>query len=167
MAASPSEIAEILGASVEDVDYHVKVLKEAGIVELLTTEPGKRAPRHLYRAVEQFVSDQEQTAARSADNQLDFARWVSEYSFAEVSLAIQEESFCSRSDHCVVRIPDTVDEEGWRELAEIHSDLAQKVLAVRERVADRVAAGGSATIRSRSVSLLFEMPQAPKKAIRD
>jgi DNA-binding transcriptional ArsR family regulator len=47
--ASPVRMAEALDASLGDISYHVKVLRDLGAVELATTRPRRGAVEHFYR----------------------------------------------------------------------------------------------------------------------
>jgi DNA-binding transcriptional ArsR family regulator len=49
--ASPSEIAEELGAPLGNVSYHVRFLARVGLIELASTAPRRGAVEHYYRAV--------------------------------------------------------------------------------------------------------------------
>ncbi len=49
--ASPSEIAEELGAPLGNVSYHVRFLARVGLIELARTEPRRGAVEHYYRVV--------------------------------------------------------------------------------------------------------------------
>ena len=48
--ASPSELAAEQGEAVGDVAYHVRVLHELGMVELVTTRQVRGATQHFYRS---------------------------------------------------------------------------------------------------------------------
>jgi DNA-binding transcriptional ArsR family regulator len=48
--ASPSQLADTLLESVSLVSYHVRVLAEAGLVELAGTTPSRGALQHFYRS---------------------------------------------------------------------------------------------------------------------
>lgn len=50
--ASPGELAAELGASLGVVSYHVRMLRDYGMVELVRMEPRRGALQHYYRAVE-------------------------------------------------------------------------------------------------------------------
>jgi DNA-binding transcriptional ArsR family regulator len=47
-AASPSQLADVVGESVGVVSYHVRVLAEAGLAELVGTVPKRGALQHFY-----------------------------------------------------------------------------------------------------------------------
>jgi DNA-binding transcriptional ArsR family regulator len=47
---SPSDVAAALGARLNLVSYHTKVLLAAGLIELVRTEPRRGATQHFYRS---------------------------------------------------------------------------------------------------------------------
>jgi DNA-binding transcriptional ArsR family regulator len=49
--ASPNEIAGELGAALSLVSYHVRKLRELGLIELANTTPRRGAVEHYYRAI--------------------------------------------------------------------------------------------------------------------
>jgi DNA-binding transcriptional ArsR family regulator len=48
--ASPSELSTMLGEGLSQVSYHVKVLKDYGLITLIKTEPRRGAVEHYYSA---------------------------------------------------------------------------------------------------------------------
>jgi len=48
--ASPKELADQLGEGLSQVSYHVGVLRECKLIELVGTEPRRGAVEHFYRA---------------------------------------------------------------------------------------------------------------------
>jgi DNA-binding transcriptional ArsR family regulator len=49
-AISPDQLANELGERLNDVSYHVRVLKDAGALKLVDTQPVRGVVRHCYRA---------------------------------------------------------------------------------------------------------------------
>lgn len=47
--ASPSEIAEQIGAELGVVSYHVRFLADAGLIRIHHTEPVRGAMKHVYK----------------------------------------------------------------------------------------------------------------------
>src|SRR4051794_25939472 len=47
--ASPNQLADALGERLGNVSYHVRILCELGLVELVRTEPHRGALEHFYR----------------------------------------------------------------------------------------------------------------------
>lgn len=58
-AASPSELAAEQKAAVGDVAYHVRVLRELGMIKLVSTRQVRGATQHFYRSVAQSYLDDE------------------------------------------------------------------------------------------------------------
>jgi DNA-binding transcriptional ArsR family regulator len=56
-AASPSEIARQLDVELSGASYHVRVLEELGLIELVEEEPVRGSVAHFYRAVDQNSVD--------------------------------------------------------------------------------------------------------------
>ncbi|HEU4656547.1 MAG TPA: winged helix-turn-helix domain-containing protein [Capillimicrobium sp.] len=48
--ASPSQLADMAGVSVGVVSYHIRILAEAGLAELVGTVPKRGAVQHFYAA---------------------------------------------------------------------------------------------------------------------
>ena len=58
-AASPSELAAEQDAAVPDVAYHVRVLRELGMIKLVSTRQVRGATQHFYRSVDQPYLDED------------------------------------------------------------------------------------------------------------
>ena len=54
--ASPSELSEVIKASLSKIAYHVKVLKDFDLIELVRTAPRRGAVEHFYRAKQRAYS---------------------------------------------------------------------------------------------------------------
>ena len=55
---SPRELADLLHEPVNDVAYHVRVLRDLGVIELAGTRPVRGATQHFYRADPPLASEQ-------------------------------------------------------------------------------------------------------------
>jgi hypothetical protein len=157
--ASPNELKDMLGASINDVAYHVKVLRDMNVIELVDTKQRRGATEHFYRAIERAFSTDEDTASRSIENRTELARHVCQLALADQAIALEEGTFCERPDHYVTRIPLRVDEEGWRELNAAYADLVARIFDAQDNSAQRMASGESeAGIKATAVAMFFEMP---------
>ena len=63
-----------------------------------------------------------------------------------------------RADRCVVRTPVLVDEEGWKELSEIHCQTFEEVARVRAESEERLKETSAVPISTVSVLLFIELP---------
>ena len=60
--SSPRELAERAGERLPNVSYHMRVLRDAGCIELVRTEPRRGAIEHFYRASARPILDDDQWA---------------------------------------------------------------------------------------------------------
>ena len=60
--ASPNELAKELDEGLSQVSYHVKVLKDYGVIRLVKTEPRRGAVEHYYRATSRALPDRSRLA---------------------------------------------------------------------------------------------------------
>jgi hypothetical protein len=52
-----------------------------------------------------------------------------------------------------------VDDEGFQELSELHTEMLERTLEIQARSAERLASAGKNGISTISSSLLFELPE--------
>jgi hypothetical protein len=71
-----------------------------------------------------------------------------------------------RPDHYMTRTPMTVDEQGWRELTDLHSRMMHEGFEIQAR-SQRLQESGEPGIPARSVQLAFEMPPAAPSTEED
>ncbi len=154
--ASPRELADELGAPLGTVSYHVRTLAQLKLIKLVKKTPRRGAIEHHYEAVGAAqVSDRvwaetptivKNAMVRSALG--DIARSVNE--------AAALGGF-NRADAHLLRTHLTLDEEGWRELADALMQLdarARTIAAESEERLRRTDHEGER--RSTLVTMLFE-----------
>jgi DNA-binding transcriptional ArsR family regulator len=127
--ASPNEMARKFGEDLSNVSYHVKILKEFGVIEEVDSRPVRGALEHFYRATERFISDDDDTASRSIESRTDIARLTLQLLLADAAVALEEGVFVERPDHCVWRNPGVVDEDGWQEVHDACLEFTEKIEA--------------------------------------
>jgi DNA-binding transcriptional ArsR family regulator len=54
--ASPKEISDQLDKSLTNVSYHIRVLEEFGLIEIVEEESVRGSVAHFYKTVEQHVN---------------------------------------------------------------------------------------------------------------
>lgn len=95
-AASPSQLARVVGASVGVVSYHVRVLAESGLAELVGTVPKRGALQHFYALRDsdtvgitlELEPEAAEALRRDLRDRIDEARKLSEESPGEVRVTI-------------------------------------------------------------------------------
>lgn len=156
--ASPSEIAEEIGAPLGNVSYHVRFLARVGLIELTSTKPRRGAVEHYYRAVAR-VSVTDQAWAQVPDvvksgmisSTLDQTGRV-------IGAAASSGGF-DRSNAVVARREMVLDEEGFAELASELTGLLERVKEIERDSAKRLEAlpdHSEAEVDTGLVAMLFE-----------
>lgn len=162
--ASPVEIAQEIGKDVGHVGYHVRKLLQLDLIELVDERPVRGAVEHFYRAVERAMVTEEEFAALSIPEREGFNRYGMQLLVADVARSMDQEVFAARTNHIIVRTPMVVDEEGFQEMSELHTEMMDRTLEVQARSAERMAGSGKDGISTISASLFFEVPEKRSSA---
>jgi DNA-binding transcriptional ArsR family regulator len=165
--ASPKELAAELGAPVGNVSYHVRELEEVGLIELVDEKKRRGAVEHFYRAIARPMLSAEEWEQLSLDDRQGFSAWIIQLLLADATQALAAETFDARSDRHLSRTPMLVDEEGWRELVEIHATALKATLEVQAASAERMSKADDDDEGIPTIAALtfFEMP--PKRRSPD
>jgi hypothetical protein len=159
--ASPSEIAEEIGAPLGNVSYHVRFLARVGLIELTSTKPRRGAVEHYYRAVGRVsVTDQawaqvpEVVKNGMISATLDQAGRV-------IGAAASSGGF-DRSDAVVARREMQLDDQGFTDLSAELTGLLERLKEIERESADRLEATDedAAAIDAGLVMMMFEAGQA-------
>jgi DNA-binding transcriptional ArsR family regulator len=165
--ASPAEVAEEIGVSLESGSYHVKMLLEAGWIELVDQRRKRGVTERRYRGAHARFAplyDYEDWAALSPLQRVSVARDVAGLIIADVTAAAAAETLDSRLDRHLHRAPLVLDERGFTELERRLTELAQDTERIAAESARRVASGATpadGAVSARLALLLFEA--APRK----
>lgn len=162
---SPNELSEILGEDLQDVSYHTRVLAKYDCIELAYTKQRRGATEHFYRVTERSVLSDEQTATRSKESRLMVANYAMQLIMADAAFSLEDGVFCDRANHCIVRQPVVLDEEGWEEVSAAYNELVEKVSQAEAKSAERRGPESDPKdeIRATAVSLFFERPPAIRR----
>lgn len=113
--ASPSELAAEQNEPVGYVAYHVRVLHELGMIELVRTRQVRGATEHFYRSTAQTYMDDDFWEKLSFDSRAG----ISMASIGVLNNAVRESleagTFDSRTDRHLSNVTLDLDEQGWRE----------------------------------------------------
>jgi DNA-binding transcriptional ArsR family regulator len=157
--ASPRELSELLNHDLSNVSYHVRVLVELGLAELVAEESVRGAVAHFYRAVERpLVSATEWEEMPLAVREAMSANGL-EVLFKNVSTAIEEGTFDDRPDRHLTRTPLLLDSEGFARLSGLMDELLEAVLTEQAAAAERMNESGERPIHSVAATALFTMPE--------
>ncbi|MGH2856067.1 MAG: ArsR/SmtB family transcription factor [Solirubrobacteraceae bacterium] len=155
--ASPSEIAEELGAPLGNVSYHVRFLAGVGLIELTSTRPRRGAVEHYYRAVARVqVNDRTWAQVPEVVKNGLVSATLDQVGRA-LTAAASADGF-RRAESLVSWRRLALDEQGFAQLGAELRALQERARAIERESAERlVAAGeGAATVDAGVATLLFE-----------
>jgi DNA-binding transcriptional ArsR family regulator len=151
--ASPSELAEEIGAPLGNVSYHVRQLHGLGLIRLVRKTPRRGAIEHHYEAVAQApISDE--AWAGTPDLVKGSVVGASLGQLGEAVNAAAAGGGFKRAESQLVREEVVLDEKGFRDLAKELARTGERVAKIRDDAARRVA-GGEGT-PANVVLMLFE-----------
>lgn len=159
--ASSVEIARELREETTAVSYHVRALREHGLVEEVGSRQVRGATEHFYRAtVRPFVSPEEEEKM-TPEERIVFAKVIFSVLGANAAIALEAGTLVERTDHFATRLPLRVDETGWSDLHEAYSELFERVYEIQAESAERLAdSPDDAGIPTISFLSFFEMPES-------
>ena len=153
--ASPSELADELGAPLGNVSYHVRQLAGLGLIKLVKRTPRRGAIEHHYKAVGRpQISDDAWAGTSATVKDAVVGSALSDLGTA-ISSAAASGGF-SRPDAHLTRTQVTLDEKGWKDLdSELNATLA-RVQKIADDSAKRLAKAGDDGAESATVvTMLF------------
>jgi DNA-binding transcriptional ArsR family regulator len=139
--ASPSELADELGAPLGNVSYHVRQLAGLGLIKLVKRTPRRGAIEHHYKAVGRpQITDDAWAGTPATVKDAVVGAALGDLGTA-VTAAAAAGGF-SRADSHLTRTQLTVDEKGWKDLdKELNATLA-RVQRISDDSAKRLAKAG-------------------------
>jgi DNA-binding transcriptional ArsR family regulator len=136
--ASPNELSEILGEGLGTVAYHVRTLKNLGLVKLVGTRPRRGAIEHFYEAVEHpRISDEAWGAAGPVVKQRLLSAMLQQA--GEYSASSAAAGGFDRNDAVITRHALRLDERGWQELAKASKRWLEEMDKIEKDSRARVA----------------------------
>jgi DNA-binding transcriptional ArsR family regulator len=157
--ASPVEIAQEVGKDVGHVGYHVRKLLQLDLIELVDERPVRGAVEHFYRAIERPVVTEEEFAEQSIEEREVFTRYTLQRHVTDIARAMDEHTVDARVNRVVTRMPILVDEEGFQELSELHTEVLERTMEIQARSAERMTGSDEDGIPTVSSSMFFEVPK--------
>jgi DNA-binding transcriptional ArsR family regulator len=162
--ASSTEIADQLGLrDVSQVAYHVKVLREFGLIELTSTKKRRGATENFYRSVQRPLVSEAEWKEFSPQERHNFTVLAVQLVSMDIARSLAAGTFDQRIDRHLTRTPFQVDPQGWRELVQIHLDAFYRSLEVQARSDQRRGGSGEPAVAVYSVQMLFEGGGAYRK----
>lgn len=154
--ASPNELAMAISETVGHVSYHVDKMKGLGVIELVRTKPVRGAIEHFYRAVERPVALEKGLEEMTPAERDWLTNYILQLAVTDAALSIDDGTFNRRLNNAIVRVPLTVDEEGFAELHKLHEGTYAGELEIEAASAARMAANGTEPIPVVAVNWFHE-----------
>lgn len=156
--ASPSELADELGASLGVVSYHVRRLEALGFLKLVKHEPRRGAVEHYYS-----------TTGRPRITNAAWGKLPAIVKDASIKAAVDQigayvaagaaEGGFNAADAHITRNPVTVDSKGWHALARELDNLVDRIGKIEAASKQRLARAEHADEQEATVVLmLFHTP---------
>ena len=168
---SPRELAERSGERLANVSYHVRVLRDAGCVELVRTEPRRGAIEHFYRASARPILDDAQWSQLPISvRRALFGQTLREL-WDDVMASANTGGFDDPQAH-VSRTWFQLDEIAWNDLVDVMAGVLDKAFELHAESAARLGRGADHENARRVAMglLLFERAETaapvPKPAKR-
>lgn len=139
--ASPAELAIEFRKPLSDVSYHVATLLKAEAIELVGERPVRGSIQHFYRASSLPAEGGDDGAALAGKERIEFIRQAFQLAVADATKAISEGTLEARDGACFSRQTMVLDEVGWKELARLCEETAERIRAIGEDSAQRGGAG--------------------------
>ena len=154
--ASPTELARKFRESLGVVSYHANALLDVGCIEQVRTQPKRGTIEHFFTAKPRsFIGHQDwRKAPRSVRGGV--TNEALRTFVAKVGAALDADTIDSREDTTLNWMPMAVDEQGWRETAEILDRALRELMEVAAQSRRRL--GGDEGIPVVTGLAAFEAP---------
>ena len=141
--ASPVELARELDESVQLVSYHVRILRDLGFVELVSTTPRRGAIEHHYRAVRRPYFSDEDFASLPANARAAISGTTLEGLMQHAAAAHRAGAFEQKGNVHISSTDLLLDDEALGELAGMMTEVLDRALALQTESRARLQNGAS------------------------
>ncbi|HXR60991.1 MAG TPA: winged helix-turn-helix domain-containing protein [Solirubrobacterales bacterium] len=157
--ASPRELAEALDEDLSNVSYHVRVLSELGLIELVAEEPVRGAVAHFYKAVERPLLSKSEWEEISPEVRKAISIYGWDVLIKDATTAIEKGTFDKRPDRALTRTSLLLDSEGFARLSKVIEEFLETMFEEQAASAARMNESGEEPIHTVAATALFEMPK--------
>ncbi len=155
--ASPKEISEQIEAPLSNVSYHVRVLEELGLIEIMEEESVRGSVAHFYKAVERPLIDNPDWEKLDSKVRSAFSGYVIETLMSDAARSLAAGVFDGREDRHLSRTPLLLDAEGWRRVSEIQARALDDILKEQAAAASRLQSSPEEAIHAVAGMACFEV----------
>ena len=151
--ASPKEIAKELGETLNRVSRHVKVLKEAGCIELVYERPVGGAVEHFYQASSRALLEDTAWSDVPDSVKVGLRATLLQNIVRGATDSVASETFDSYEGSHMSWTPMVLDDQGRGELIQVLETALREAIAIQESTQERLASDGAMGV-SYAVSIL-------------
>ena len=148
-------IAEEMGQPREVVLGELRRMEEAGLVDQSEKTPGGLRYGSVLGVLPTWQWDPMSLTERHR-----ISARVGALIEGDVRRAVEAGTFDARVDRQLTRVALHLDEQGWREMGEVHEQALKREVEIRDQSMQRLAEAGERGSEARSIRALFEMPDA-------
>jgi DNA-binding transcriptional ArsR family regulator len=160
--ASPNELSKQLEEGLSQVSYHVKVLKDYEMIEMVKTEPRRGAIEHYYRAVsEVFLPSWQMKLMPKSGQRTAYSNVLIELE-QDMCTSLETGTFDKRPDWVVARDPGILDNQGREEAEEAAADFLRRYKEIKGEAASRLGKGEGEPVPTTAALLIFGSARSKK-----
>lgn len=160
-SASPKQLSEWLDTPLSNVSYHVRVLDELGLIEVVEEEPVRGSVAHFYRAVDSVLLDNPKWKNLDPRVRSAISGHMLESLIDDAASSLAAGVFDKRDDRHVSRIPLRLDEKGWQRVCQIQAKAADNILKEQAAAVERLNNSGDDAIHAMVGMVCFEVLRSP------
>jgi predicted transcriptional regulator len=157
-AASPKEIAQILGEKTPTISHHVKKLERLGLIELIEEREVRGAVQHIYRAIMRPIVSEKEWQQLGIEERQRYSIWIMQLILVDAARSFAANLFDARSNNHLSRTALLVDEKGLAEVAAIQARALHEVIEVEAASTARRIESGESPIHLIAAMMCFELP---------
>src|SRR4051812_953256 len=136
--ASPKEISDETEIPLSNVSYHVRVLDELGLIEIMEEESVRGSVAHFYKAIERPLIDNPDWEKLDPKVRTAFSGYVIETLMSDAARSLEAGLFDRRHDRHLSRTPLLLDEKGWRKVVAVQGRALNEILKEQAAAAARM-----------------------------
>jgi DNA-binding transcriptional ArsR family regulator len=152
--ASPKELSYECECSVSTMSYHVRMLAEAGFVELVREEARRGATEHFYKGTHRAIFWDDEWVLVPEPIRAAIVGMELKVTGEILGRSLGSGTFEKRSDRHHSLHEAMVDEQGWQDGMSALKDCMNRIIEIEGEVAERQLTGESAARIPLAVSLL-------------
>lgn len=164
--ASPSELSELVSASLSRVSYHVKVLKDFELIELIRMEPRRGAVEHFYRAKQRAILPDNLWTKIPEGMRKGITREVLGDTLGDIGAAVEQGTFDARDDFHLSWIPGLLDLQAWLELKDLLVAFEERAMTAQAESSQRLAKSGEEGIPATFALFGFESARSLDRGVK-